>query len=125
MSKHSQKQVDVWGINKNLDTPNIDSLARNGALYSNYYTVSPLCTPSRGSFFSGMFPPFNGAADQNHGKLDVNIKTWPQILKERGYTLGYFGKWHLDGEEKPGWGAPIGREFGFDDNKYRFNRGHW
>jgi len=30
-----------------------------------------------------------------------------------------------DGEEKPGWGAPDGREFGFDDNTYRYNRGHW
>jgi len=115
----------VWG-DVHLDTPNLDSLANAGALFTNFYTVSPLCTPSRASFMTGLYPPFTGAADQNHGKLDTNIKTWADILRdERGYKTSYMGKFHLDGEEKPGWGAPDGREFGFDDNKYRYNRGHW
>jgi len=125
LTKHEQTKVDVWG-DVHLDTPNLDSLANAGALFTNFYTVSPLCTPSRASFMTGLYPPFTGAADQNHGKLDTNIKTWADILRdERGYKTSYMGKFHLDGEEKPGWGAPDGREFGFDDNKYRYNRGHW
>jgi arylsulfatase A-like enzyme/CBS domain-containing protein len=40
-----------------------------------------------------------------------------------GYATAYLGKWHLDGEGKPQW-APE-RKFGFEDNRYMFNRGHW
>ena len=45
------------------------------------------------------------------------------IKKGNGYKTGYVGKWHLSGEEKPGF--DIDREFGFQFNKYRYNRGHW
>ena len=93
---NNKKDVDVWGINRYLDTPNIDSLARDGALFTNFYTASPLCTPSRASFMTGMYPPFTGAADQNHGLLDKNLKTFANILRdERGYLTSYMGKWHL------------------------------
>ena len=102
LSKYSKKNVDVWGINLYLDTPNIDSLARDGALFANFYTTSPLCTPSRASFMTGMYPPFTGNADLNHGELDTNLKTFASILRdERGYSTSYIGKWHLDGKEKP------------------------
>ncbi len=37
----------------------------------------------------------------------------------------YFGKWHLDGDEKPGWGNRKDRKFGFIETKFRYNRGHW
>jgi len=115
--------VDVWG-DIFLNTPNLDKLANEGAIFANFYTVAPLCTPSRASFMTGLYPPFTGA-DQNHGKLDTNITTWAEILRaEGGYHTGYMGKWHLDGEEKPLWGSN-NRDFGFEDNKYRYNRGHW
>lgn len=95
LTKHSKEKVDVWG-DVHLNTPNIDSLATDGALFTNFYTVSPLCTPSRASFMTGLYPPFTGAADQNNGKLDTNIKTWADILRdERGYTTSYMGKFHL------------------------------
>ena len=46
-----------------------------------------------------------------------------QILRDGGYATGYAGKWHLNGAGKPQW-APK-RNFGFDDNRFMFNRGHW
>lgn len=102
LSKYPKSSVDVWGNNVYLETPNIDRLASEGAMYTNYYTVAPLCTPSRGSFMSGLYPPFNGETAFNHGAMDQNVKTFAEILREeRGYRTGYIGKWHLDGELKP------------------------
>jgi len=103
LSKYGNKNlVDVWGNNRFLNTPNIDSLASDGALFTNFYAASPLCTPARASFMTGLYPPFTGAADQNNGELDNNIKTFANILRdERGYATSYMGKWHLDGQAKP------------------------
>jgi uncharacterized sulfatase len=94
-------QVDVWGDGIHVQTPNIDSLARDGAMFTHFYTSSPLCTPSRGTFMTGMYPSFTGTG-YNKGELDTNIKTWADILRnEKGYATSYMGKWHLDGDEKP------------------------
>ncbi len=124
-SKVGAAKVDVWGDATRLNTYYLDRLAKEGALYSNFYAAIPLCTPARASYFTGMYPTFTGDSLKNHGAMDDNLKTFADILREeRGYRTGYFGKWHLDGEEKPGWGDN-GREFGFDENKYRFNRGHF
>jgi hypothetical protein len=125
LTKHNKTQVDVWGEDVHLETPRIDSLADEGALYTNFKTVAPLCTPSRSSLLTGQYPQ-STKTDRNNKALNSDIQTWADILRdERGYTTSYMGKFHLDGEEKPGWGATNGRDFGFDDNKYRYNRGHW
>jgi arylsulfatase A-like enzyme len=124
LSKYSKEKVDVWG-DISLYTPNIDRLANEGALYTNFYTVAPLCTPSRASFVTGLYPQFTGDSKMNHGKMDLGLTTWAEILRaDKGYHTGYMGKWHLDGPEKPLWGSN-NRDFGFEDNKYRYNRGHW
>ncbi len=125
-SKIGADKVDVWGDVTRLATPNIDALAQEGALYTNYYTVAPLCTPSRASFMTGLYPTFSGGADLNHGAMDPDLKTFASVLQEeRGYYTGYLGKWHLDGEPRPGFGDNGGRDFGFNENKYRWNRGHY
>ena len=125
LTKHNKTQVDVWGEDVHLETPMIDSLADEGALFTNFKSVLPYCTPSRSSLLTGQYPAFTNTMG-NHNKLSNNTKTWADILRdERGYATSYMGKFHLDGKEKPGWGASTGRDFGFDDNKYRYNRGHW
>jgi arylsulfatase A-like enzyme len=101
LSKYSKEKVDVWG-DISLYTPNIDRLANEGALYTNFYTVAPLCTPSRASFVTGLYPQFTGDSKMNHGKMDLGLTTWAEILRaDKGYHTGYMGKWHLDGPEKP------------------------
>ena len=132
VSKLGRESIDVWGDATRLHTPHIDTLAAEGAMYTNFYTVAPLCTPSRASFMTGMYPAFTGGSALNHGAMDPNMKTFANVLQERGYYTGYFGKWHLDGKHAPGWGDnnsdndnDNGRTFGFDENKYRFNRGHF
>jgi arylsulfatase A-like enzyme len=49
--------------------------------------------------------------------------TFATLLGQNGYKTGYSGKWHLDGHGKPQWGPK--RQFGFADNRFMFNRGHW
>tara|TARA_B100000809_G_scaffold237914_1_gene258225 strand:+ start:16190 stop:17659 length:1470 start_codon:yes stop_codon:yes gene_type:complete len=118
----SDEQAFQWGKNTFVTTPNIDTLAKEGALCTNFYASSPVCTPSRASFVSGFYPIATGSP-VNDMPLNDTIITFGQTLKENGYATSYVGKWHLDGDAKPGF-APE-RKFGFDDNRYMFNRGHW
>ena len=118
----STQQAFMWGQNVMVSTPNIDALAREGALCTNYYAASPVCTPSRASFVSGLYPIATGSP-RNDIPLNDGLITFAEMLRQRGYATAYIGKWHLDGDAKPGF-APT-RKFGFDDNRYMFNRGHW
>jgi arylsulfatase A-like enzyme len=117
----SKEQALMWG-EAVAETPNIDWLAQNGALCTSFYATTPVCSPSRAAFVSGRYPQ-NTPVVTNDIPLDDNIITFAEILKQKGYATGYAGKWHLDGPGKPQW-APD-RKFGFEDNRYMFNRGHW
>lgn len=114
--------AQAWGKDAIVDTPAIDSIAARGAICTSFYATSPVCTPSRASFFSGRYPHQTGSP-QNDLPLDSSIVTFAETLKQLGYATGYAGKWHLDGPGKPQW-APK-RQFGFTDNRFMYNRGHW
>lgn len=116
------EQAYVWGEKIAVTTPNIDQLARRGALCDRFYASSPVCTPSRASFVSGLYPQ-NTGADSNDHPMNADVVTFADVLRKSGYATGYAGKWHVDGPARPGW-APA-RKFGFEDNRYMFNRGHW
>ena len=112
----------MWGKKMIAETPHIDSLAHEGALCTKMYAATPVCSPSRSSFLTGQYPQ-NTPVVNNNIPLNSGMVTFGSILKENGYVTGYAGKWHLDGSGKPQW-APE-RNFGFTDNRYMFNRGHW
>jgi uncharacterized sulfatase len=118
----SEEQSHVWGKGVEVKTPNIDALAEQGALLTSYYGTTPLCSPARASFMSGLYPHGTGMPVNNRS-INDDLITFAEVLRNQGYSTGYFGKWHLDGLDKPGW-APK-RKFGWEDNKYMFNRGHW
>lgn len=117
-----KEQAFVWGEGIAVETPHLDSIAKNGALCDRFYCSTPQCTPSRASFVSGRFPQNTGAP---HNGLPMNddIITFAEVLRRNGYATGYAGKWHLDGDVSPGWTPK--RKFGFEDNTYMFNSGHW
>lgn len=106
-----------------VDTPNIDRLAREGAIFSSFFINSAVCTPSRGCFVTGRYPHNHGAYTNNI-PLNADEVTFAEALRRRGYDTGYSGKWHLDGTPRPGWVHPE-RCMGFEDNRFMFNRGHW
>lgn len=118
----SEELAFVWGENIKVETPNIDYLASKGALCTSYYAATPVCSPSRASFLSGRYPQ-NTRVVTNDIPMDDEILTFAEQLKKQGYETGYAGKWHLDGLGKPQWEPE--RKFGFNDNRYMFNRGHW
>ncbi|MGB7328421.1 MAG: sulfatase [Rubripirellula sp.] len=115
-------QAMVWGKEAVVETPAIDAIAHRGAICTSFYATSPVCTPSRAAFFSGRYPQNTGSW-QNDRPLAGDIVTFAEVLRQNGYSTGYAGKWHLDGPGKPQW-APK-RQFGFEDNRFMFNRGHW
>ncbi len=118
----TQEEAYIWGEGLVVETPNIDFLAQNGVLFSKFYAVAPLCSPSRSSFVSGLYPHHTGV-EQNDSPMHDTIVTFAEVLRKKGYATGYAGKWHLDGTGKPQWEPE--RDFGFSDNRFMFNRGHW
>ncbi len=115
-------QAFIWGDGAMVETPHLDSIAQNGLICDRFYAASPVCTPSRASFVSGRYPQNTGAY-KNDTPMQDDVITFAEALRRNGYTTGYAGKWHLDGGKRPGWTPE--RKFGFEDNKYMFNRGHW
>ncbi len=90
---------------KTLKTPNIDKLAEEGMIFTNHYSGSAVCGPSRGVLMSGQhtghaairgnkFFPSTGVAT-----LDPNIPTLPETIKTgTNYTTAMCGRWHCGGE---------------------------
>ena len=118
----SPDQAFVWGKDAVVETPNIDSIAARGVICTSFYATSPVCTPSRASFLTGLYP-HNTGAPTNNAPMKSEMVTFANVLRDNGYATGYAGKWHLDGSGKPQWQPK--RNFGFADNRYMFNRGHW
>ncbi len=91
-----------------LETPQIDRLAVEGALFTNFFTTTPLCSPSRASFLTGQYPHTHGVINNDKLGLDVishTLMTFPRRLREEGYETAFIGKWHmgLDDSRRPGY----------------------
>lgn len=80
-----------------IQTPNLDGIARNGVLFKNAYVTEAVCSPSRSSILTGLYPHQNGHLGlTTHGFHFVGeIKTVYQQLKSAGYRTGMLGKLHL------------------------------
>ncbi len=86
--------------NQIVTTPHIDSLAANGVMFLNAYTTYSVCSPSRGSILTGLFPHQNGQIGlATHGfEMYKAFENIPSFLKERGYRTGCLGKLHINPE---------------------------
>ncbi|MGH9627012.1 MAG: sulfatase-like hydrolase/transferase, partial [Bryobacteraceae bacterium] len=90
---HSCFDSSVYGSGV-VRTPAMQSLAAGGMVFSNAFTGSPTCVPSRAVIMSGLMPARNGALP-NHSGLQADIKTLPSYLVEMGYKVAHFGKSHF------------------------------
>jgi len=106
--------------NTNIRTPNIDSLAKGGALFERFY-VSPVCAPTRASMLTGRYHSRTGVSGVTRGQERMNLDevTIADVFKAAGYATGCFGKWH-NGSQYPY--HPNGRGF---EEFYGFCCGHW
>jgi len=106
--------------NSNLATPNLDSLAQEGARFDWFY-VCAVCAPTRAEFLTGRYYGRTGVRGVSTGaeRLNLDEVTLADHLKAAGYTTGAFGKWH-NGTQHPY--HPNARGF---DTFYGFCSGHW
>ncbi len=106
--------------NVNLSTPHIDSLARHGASFENFY-VGAVCAPTRAELLTGRYHSRSGVRGVSTGqeRMDAGEVTIADLLKDAGYQTAAFGKWH-NGTQYPY--HPNARGF---DEFIGFCSGHW
>lgn len=97
----------------NVNTPNIDNLARNGMRFDCAVAGAPWCCPFRASLLTSLYPNQAGVP-KTPSALDPSIPTITQPFKEAGYHTAYVGKWHLDGSNSHTHYIPPERRGGFD-----------
>lgn len=78
---------------KNIKTPNIDTLARQGLRFRQNYASSAMCIPTRASLFTGLYPARHGSF-QNHKPVYENLKSVGHYLGDLGYRVALTGKNH-------------------------------
>ncbi|GAA3619297.1 sulfatase-like hydrolase/transferase [Flavivirga jejuensis] len=81
--------------NKNVITPSLDKMSKEGITFTNFYAAAPLCSPTRASVLTGRSPFRQGIFAAHTGGMRPAEKTIAEVLKKEGYKTGFFGKWHL------------------------------
>jgi choline-sulfatase len=103
-------RIGAYGA-RNVETPAVDALAREGVLFEQAVSVAPLTLPAHSSLFTGKFPPEHGVRDNGGFFLGPDQVTLAEVLKGRGYrTGGFVGAYVLDSK----WGISQGFDTYFD-----------
>lgn len=111
-----QMRGSAMGIagNRDVQTPHLDRLGREGIHFRRTYANVPVCCPARAILMTGTYPQVNGMV-ANDLRLRESEVTIAEILRDAGYRTGFVGKWHLDGGVRnPGFVPPGPRRQGFE-----------
>ena len=106
-----------------VQTPNLDRLAAEGTVFTQFYVNNPVCSPSRAAFMTGHYPArhsIHGHLTDRHNYnisrgivdfLDPAVTTLTRVFQTNGYAVGHFGKWHLGNVPE----APLPDAYGIDE----------
>ena len=96
-----QQRADTMACygNDDIQTPNLNALASRSFVFDNAYVSQPVCTPSRATILTGLYPHTSGCT-VNNVPLPPAVKTIAEMVPDE-YRTGYFGKWHLGDELRP------------------------
>lgn len=91
--------LNIYG-SKDLYTPNLDSLARSGVRFTQFYSASPICSPSRATLMTGRYPqraqlPNMASSTPGDPGMPGSQFTMAEFFKKYGYETYHLGKWHL------------------------------
>ena len=109
--------VDYDGSRPEINTPNLERLARSGMVFGDAYASAPVCSPTRAACITGMSPARVGLTSHIPGKgkvqrrapeggppdapmiyhLPLDLPSYARELKKQNYATGFIGKWHLAG----------------------------
>lgn len=95
--------VGVYGA-KGYETPNLDRMAKEGRMFTQWYAAQPVCTASRTGLLTGCYPNrlgMHGAVGPGtrHG-INPDETTLAEVFRSKDYATAIFGKWHLGDHEK-------------------------
>ena len=112
---------DIRPYGGEIDTPNLDALAKNGLRFTQFYN-SARCCPTRATLMTGLHPHETGIGHMTGergrnkntppayaGNINDSCVTVAQVAKSAGYATFMAGKWHLCGEDEADW--PLQRGF--------------
>ena len=93
---HGSEYLGCYG-NAQIQTPHLDSLAEAGVRFTNAFTPTPTCAPSRSTLYTGLYPARHGAMG-NHTECHAYLEALPQTLRGLGYRVAIAGKTHVKPE---------------------------
>lgn len=92
-----------------IETPHLDELAANGLTFTQYYASSPVCSPTRATVMSGLYPADLGirgivnltAPSFPRKGIPADVDVLPKLLQSRDFYTAHIGKWHIGGNPYP------------------------
>ena len=85
----------AYNGNTVVQTPALDRLAADGVRLDRFYAQAPSCSPTRASALTGRNGHRFGVVRANNGRIEPGERTLAELLRDRGYATGHFGKWHV------------------------------
>ncbi|GJM64138.1 hypothetical protein PEDI_46900 [Persicobacter diffluens] len=110
---HALKAISAYGKASLIQTPNIDRIANEGALFTKGFVTNSICAPSRAAMLTGKHSFVNGKID-NMQAFDWDQDNFAKSLQANGYETALIGKIHLDGQPQ-----------GFDYSDVLHDQGHY
>jgi arylsulfatase A-like enzyme/lysophospholipase L1-like esterase len=93
---HAPQAIGAYGSKIN-ETPHLDRIAKEGAIFRNSFCANSICGPSRACILTGKHSHLNGFL-RNGNRFDGSQTTFPKLMKDVGYQTAIIGKWHLSSD---------------------------